>query len=371
MLDIMDTLIVLATMLTPLAHAHSWVEELTLLAPNGSFTGPRGYPRGMVQRTASFTDEMMEWQLPTGNGNTITSSMSICRPSQQTANYTAGNPILQAPAGSSIALRYQENGHVTQPWIPYGKPQGSGAVYIYGTTQPSEDDTLVDIYQNWTLDGTGGDGRGRLLTSQFFDDSQCYQISEAPKSVERQQEFPRKAEAGSVEGANLWCQTDVKLPSDLSVGTEYTLYWVWDWSTLKTSGSVAQPQFYTTCMDVEISAAESEEESVPFATITNYGEAAISSVFEGLTAAVTVPATLTPGYFTSEAMDTSTTSTSTSTSTSTGLTTTSTSTSATLSASVREVMGVPAAALQATSACSTVTITTTETVTATVTSTVT
>ncbi|OKL64125.1 hypothetical protein UA08_00084 [Talaromyces atroroseus] len=307
MLDIMQTLIVLATTLAPLAHAHSWVEELTLLAPDGTFTGPRGYPRGTVQRSAAFQDDMMEWQLPTDNGDQITPDMAMCRPSQQTANYTAGSPILQAPAGASIALRYQENGHVTQPWIPSGKPEGSGAVYVYGTTKPSEDDTLAGIYQTWTLDGTGGDARGRLLTSQFFDDGQCYQVSNAPKSVQRQQEFPRKAEAGSVEGANLWCQTDVKLPNDLAAGTEYTLYWVWDWSTMDTTDSKAQPQFYTSCMDVSITdsnsngaGASNQEASASFAHVSNYGDAAVSSIFESLlTATVTVPATLTPGYFTS------------------------------------------------------------------------
>lgn len=101
MLDIMEItlrhFIVLATMLALMARAHSWVEDLTLLAPNGSFTGPRGYPRGMVQRTTSFQDDMMEWQLPSDNSDQITSNMTICRPSQQTANYTEGNPILQAP----------------------------------------------------------------------------------------------------------------------------------------------------------------------------------------------------------------------------------------------------------------------------------
>lgn len=295
--------IVLATMLAPMTCAHSWVEELTLLAPNGTFTGPKGYPRGMVQRSATFQDTMMQWLLPSNNSNQITPEMTICRQSQQTQNYTAGNPMLRAPAGGSIALRYQENGHVTQPWIIPNKPQGSGGVYVYGTTQPQAGDTLQGIYKKWTLDGTGGDGRGRLLTSQFFDDGQCYQVSDYPISVQRQQEFPRKAEPGSVEGTNLWCQTDVKLPSDLANGTNYTLYWVWDWSTLSDSNTVTTPQFYTTCMDVSImdAAPDSGEDAVSFAPVTNYGENAISTIFESLTGTVTVPATLTPGHATSEA----------------------------------------------------------------------
>lgn len=313
MLDIMEIrlFIVLATILTPIAHAHSWIEELMLIAPNGSFTGVPGYPRGMVQRTAGFEDNMMVWQLPQ-DSNSIPANATMCKPSQQTVNYTDGSPMLSAPAGSSIALRYQENGHVTMPWSPPGKPQNSGAVYVYGTDKSSPNDTLEGIYQQWTLDGTGGDGRGRLLTSQFFDDGQCYQINPYPISVERQQQFPRKPEAGSVEGADLWCQTDVKLPSDLKSGTSYTLYWVWDWSTMNTSSSRATPQFYTTCMDVSISDSNGNQENASFAQITNYGEAAISSIFESLTAtaAVTVPTSLTAGNFVSQTPDTATSLTS-------------------------------------------------------------
>lgn len=296
------SLVLVTTLLASLAHAHSWVEALSLLSPNGSFTGNTGYPRGMILRTApGFTDTDIQWQLPENAGSKLNDSMPICRPSQQTSNYSDSSLAkLEAYSGANIALRYQENGHVTTPWSKAGKPEHSGVVYVYGTSQPKEDDTLLGIHGKWTLDGKGGDGRGRLLTSQYFDDGQCYQINIGYISDQRQTEFHRVAEAGSFQGANLWCQTDVPLPNDLDVGKDYTLYWVWDWSTMDGSGIVTLPELYTTCMDVSIAdtkkvgdtgavVPDGDSKSVPFVSITNYGEAGISTVFENLAASPTVP----------------------------------------------------------------------------------
>ncbi|GAM36926.1 hypothetical protein TCE0_022r06407 [Talaromyces pinophilus] len=302
MQDIKTSLVLVTTLLASLAHAHSWVEALSLLSPNGSFTGNTGYPRGMILRTTpGFNDTNMQWQLPANAGSQLLDNMPMCRPSQQTSNYTDSSlPKLEAYQGANIALRYQENGHVTTPWSKPGKPEHSGVVYVYGTSQPKEDDTLLGIHGQWTLDGKGGDGRGRLLTSQYFDDGQCYQINIGYISADRQAQFHRVAEAGSFQGANLWCQTDVPLPNDLDVGKDYTLYWVWDWSTMDGSGTVTLPELYTTCMDVTIAdtkqvgdtgavVPDGDSKSVPFVSITNYGEAAIQSVFESLSAAPTVP----------------------------------------------------------------------------------
>ncbi|KUL87108.1 hypothetical protein ZTR_05644 [Talaromyces verruculosus] len=302
MQDIKASLVLVTTLLASLAHAHSWVEALSLLSPNGSFTGNTGYPRGMILRTApGFDDHNMQWQLPSDKLSALNDSMTICRPSQRTSNYTDSSlPKLEAYPGAKMAVLYQENGHVTTPWSKAGKPENSGVVYVYGTSQPKEDDTLTKIHGKWTLDGKGGDGRGRLLTSQYFDDGQCYQINIGYISAERQAQFHRVAEAGSFQGANLWCQTDVPLPNDLDVGKDYTLYWVWDWSTMDGNGKVTLPELYTTCMDVTISDAkkvgdtgavvpDDNSKSVPFVSITNYGEAAIPTVFESLAATMTVP----------------------------------------------------------------------------------
>ncbi|KAH8693772.1 hypothetical protein BGW36DRAFT_210491 [Talaromyces proteolyticus] len=298
MLDIMmhdaTTMFLTAAMFfASLIDAHSWVEQLTVVSPNGTFVGPKGYPRGNVLRTAAgWNDKMMQWQLPTHQGNQLLNNMTMCRPSQQSANYTEDSPALQAAAGAVVALRYQENGHVTQPWIKSGKPEHSGTVYVYGTEQPRPDDTLLSIHNVWTFDGSGGDKRGRLLSSQHFDDGECYQINNASYiSVDRQNEFPRTPGAGSVEGADLWCQTDITLPSSLKSNSQYTLYWVWDWPTLTTSNTTYLPELYTTCMDIDITdvaGSADKQVNVGFSQVTNYGDAAIQTVFEKLTSGGTV-----------------------------------------------------------------------------------
>ena len=47
------------------ANAHSWVEQLTVIAPNGTFVGDPGYARGNVMRTTpGFSDTDMVSLLP-------------------------------------------------------------------------------------------------------------------------------------------------------------------------------------------------------------------------------------------------------------------------------------------------------------------
>jgi hypothetical protein len=151
-----------------------------------------------------------------------------------------------------VALRYQENGHVTIPSTQVGKPPNRGTVFVYGTTQPSNSDTLLGIHKVWTPDGKGGDGRGVLLATRNFDDGQCYQVNSQLLSEERQAEF--KHEAVNPMGTNLWCQTDVQLPSSIDAD-KYTLYWVWDWPTEPGADPnlpSGKNETYTTCMDINI-----------------------------------------------------------------------------------------------------------------------
>lgn len=163
------------------------------------------------------------------------------------------SPRLQATAGGFVALRYQENGHVTLPENPVGKAPNRGTVFIYGTSEPSETDTFLAIHKQWNAAGTGGDKRGKLIASQDYDDSQCYQVNGGSISVSRQKEFPHQSD--QVMGGDIWCQNNIALPSDLPVGKAYTLYWVWDWATLPNidpglpDGKV---ETYTTCMDIDI-----------------------------------------------------------------------------------------------------------------------
>ena len=145
-------------------------------------------------------------------------------------------------------MRYQENGHVTLPDNPPGKPPNRGTVYVYGTTQPRENDTLLAIHKVWNRSGTGGDGRGVLLSARGFDDGRCYQINDSPISTARQVLFPH--EPDELMGADLWCQQDIALPENLPAGQPYTLYWVWDWPTL--GFHKRQEEIYTTCIDIDI-----------------------------------------------------------------------------------------------------------------------
>lgn len=168
---------------------------------------------------------------------------------------TPGLPRLTAGEGDHVALRYQENGHVTIPDTNPGKPKNRGTVYVYGTERPLVTDKFMDIHKVWTADGKGGDGRGVLLATRNYDDGQCYQVNSHPISLERQKQFPKEADAEM--GVNLWCQSDVKLPANID-SKRYTLYWVWDWPTAAINGAAAMPEVYTSCMDVDISSSASK-----------------------------------------------------------------------------------------------------------------
>jgi len=287
----LTTLCLLA--LTPLTRAHTWVEQLTVVASNGTFTGAPGYARGNVLRTSpGFSDPLMTNLIPPDGrptGTEILPTDLMCMSSQTIGNQTAGSPALVANAGDMVALRYQENGHVTLPQNQPGKPANRGTVFIYGTTQPSNDDTLLGIHGVWTTDGKGGDGRGVLLATRNFDDGQCYQINSGNISEARQKEFPH--EANQLMGANLWCQSDVTLPNSISSST-YTLYWVWDWPTAP--GTAGFPdgknETYTTCMDINISNGSGSSQAIDFVENQDLNSAAIQSE---LSTAIIVPITST------------------------------------------------------------------------------
>lgn len=240
----------ISAFITP-ALAHSWVEELRVIAPNGTFTGNAGFPRGNVLRSSNPTGDVMTYLLPpNGGSNAFTKDMKVCAPAQTIGNQTPGSPALKASPGDMVAMRYQENGHVTIPNTQAGKPTNRGTVFIYGTSNPSNDDTYLGVKQ-WTANGKGGDGRGVLLATRNYDDGRCYQVNGQPISTQRQAQFPHSPE--SEMGVNMWCQSDVAIPANVNTAT-YTLYWVWDWPTA--AGTPGFPngknESYTTCMDVQI-----------------------------------------------------------------------------------------------------------------------
>ena len=183
----------------------------------------------------------------------------MCKPSQSQGNQTGG-PILSAPQGSRLALRYLENGHITQPYSPPNKAN-SGLVSVYATTQPSEDELFLPIHGQWTADQTGGDKRGYLIASTPFDDGECFQFDPTFHSnianVRDQVFGPGDT---LTEAPNRWCHTFVPLNdaigNPIPSNTIVTLYWVWDWpSTLSGNAGDAPTLFnetYTSCIDVQI-----------------------------------------------------------------------------------------------------------------------
>lgn len=237
--------------------AHTWVEQLMMIAPNGTLVGDPGYPRGNVKRgTPGFGDPAMVNLIP-GDGriiNQILATDLMCKDTQTKQSQTDGSPRLQASAGDNIALRYQENGHVTLPQNQPGKPDNRGTIYVYGTTQPQENDAFLSIHRVWNAEGTGGDGRGVLLSTQNYDDGQCYQVNGGQISTTRQKSFSHVATP--LMGADLWCQQDIQIPTTAPSGKPYTLYWVWDWPTMPGTDGFpdGKQEIYTTCMDVDVTA---------------------------------------------------------------------------------------------------------------------
>lgn len=188
---------------------------------------------------------------PNGRLNTsILPTDRICMPLQRRPIQTSKSPRLTVHRGSTVILRYQENGHVTLLSNTPTKPT-SGQVYVYGTDQTRPDDTLWGIHRIWNAAGTGGDQRGKLLTNASFDDGKCYGPNfESPMYQQRKKQFRPDPE----QGPNRWCQTLVQLPRNVRPGL-YTLYWIWDWPSMLSDskrGFAKKEEFYTTCMDLRV-----------------------------------------------------------------------------------------------------------------------
>jgi hypothetical protein len=231
---------------------------MQVIGTNGSYVGDYGYPRGYVSRTdAGFNGFSNKWQLPSPDTDTsrtrITDKMMACHPNQRTPNYSQQYPKLSVAPGAYVAMKYLENGHVTQPFIPAGKPEGSGTVWIYGTYSPSDAETLVDVL-SWTADGKGGNGKGFLMTAQNYDDGRCYQINQSPTSVNRQMTDGNHAPGQPTSQLEQWCESDLLVPSNSRVGKTLTVYWVWGWATaMQTEGAMCgKDEYYTTCSDFDI-----------------------------------------------------------------------------------------------------------------------
>ncbi|KAF1824631.1 uncharacterized protein K489DRAFT_316200, partial [Dissoconium aciculare CBS 342.82] len=237
------------------SQAHTWIEQLQVIGSNGSYTGDYGYPRGYVARTdQGFTGDSDNYLLPPLSSGRIRIDQTdmLCHPSQRTPNYSAKYPKLAVAPGDWVAMKYLENGHVTQPWVQAGKPSGGGTVYVYGTTAPDSSAKILDVLQ-WTADGKGGNGKGFLIGAQDFDDGRCHQISNSAVSLFRQQANANHVQNQPTSQVEQWCETDIQIPKQVD-GSSLTVYWVWSWQTAV--GSLGAPygkdEYYTTCMDFDI-----------------------------------------------------------------------------------------------------------------------
>ncbi|PHH69055.1 hypothetical protein CDD82_103 [Ophiocordyceps australis] len=205
--------------------AHSWIESAVKVQPNGSFTGPEGFPRGYVPRgTPAFSDLHAQHLIPDAgvyNGNEVLNKF----PQDPNAPY----PMLSARPGDKVAILHLENGHVSLPQAQANKPLNRGNVYLYGTSQPKEQEKLFDVHLVWNREGTGGDGRGRLLATRNYDDGQCYQDNHQAIAQER---VSKLAADGAKIEKELKCQSIITIPNDAKPNSIYTVYWYWDWPTL-------------------------------------------------------------------------------------------------------------------------------------------
>ncbi|KAL9049323.1 MAG: hypothetical protein Q9162_007273 [Coniocarpon cinnabarinum] len=258
----------MAAALLPGVSAHSWIEQMSLMDDKGNFL-TNGYPRGYVARTdPGYTGNSMMWMLPSAESkrSRIDNTDFMCHTSQRNPSNTPNYPRLQVTPGSTIAIKYLENGHVTQPLNQKAKQPSGGSVFVFGTTQPDPNAKLMDILK-WTADGKGGDGKGVLLAAQNYDDGRCHQLSGSQLSTQRQQQFPDHVKGQPTSQVELWCNTYVTIPKSAPLGQgKYTTYWVWDWRTLPTqqaategAGQVPDPglpngkdEFYTTCTDFDV-----------------------------------------------------------------------------------------------------------------------
>lgn len=221
--------VALVLALAAAAKAHSWIERAYKVAPNGTMIGAEGYARGWLARNSTdppFQDKIPQLLLPL-TGQSAYSGDEILNKYKKEENPQF--PMLEAAPGDHVAIIHLENGHTTLPQNQPRKPQNRGTIFLYGTSQPNENERLFDVHLAWNQNGTGGDRRGVLLGTRSYDDGNCYQPNNGQLSIER---AARLAPEGADHNIELGCQSTIQLPSDLKAGSIYTVYWYWDWPDL-------------------------------------------------------------------------------------------------------------------------------------------
>lgn len=252
----------------PMALGHTWIEQIRNINAQGDYVGEAGYPRGFKDKAGPGYDgeTSMNYMLPPLEQQPpfINASNLLCHPNQRKPVQSDNFPRLQSTPGTWLALRYAENGHVSNPSnqnghvpgeLDLGRRPNGGSVFVYGTTAPKEDEKIADVLR-WTKDGQGGDKRGVLLAVNDFDDGRCWEINPVTKAG-RMKQFPNYAQGQATDGPGefpLMCETNVQLPKDADVSKPYTLYWVWQWPVDPAQDPIypkGKDQYYTTCLDLD------------------------------------------------------------------------------------------------------------------------
>jgi hypothetical protein len=282
MLSLRTTILLALAAAAPSVLSHTWGEQLRNINDQGQYVGAYGYMRGYrVRGGPDYNEDALVQRMPASNGEGktfITADQLLCHENQREQKQASDKfPRLQTTPGSFVAIKYQENGHITTADTIKGKPEKGGSVYVYGTTDPKSDEKLVDVLQ-WTHDGKGGDKRGVLLAINDYDDGRCYLNNETPIATERKKANPAymagTPQSGPVNSV-MYCETDVKLPDTIEQGKPYTLYWVWQWPTLPSTEGLpnGKDEYYSTCIDVDVTsanvamAAEDESQLKKFAML--------------------------------------------------------------------------------------------------------
>lgn len=260
------TAAILAT--APLTSAHSWIQQLRNVNDNGSYVGDWGYPRGYCAKGDPCDPGTINNHLlpdPTTEPGLFISDKSVlCKPGQQKPQQldAAKYPRLKAVPGTHIVMRYSENGHVTLNGTVNEdtnkfKASKGGTVFIYGTTNPNQNEKLINVLK-WTEDGTGGNGQGVLLGTNDFDDGRCYENNNSPIAQARSAKNPSYALGQTGQGSGQFsipCESNILFPKTATSNQTYTLYWVWQWNTppgLDPNRPLGKDEYYTTCMDVDV-----------------------------------------------------------------------------------------------------------------------
>ncbi|KAF8455896.1 hypothetical protein BGX38DRAFT_1087783 [Terfezia claveryi] len=222
-----------------IVSAHTWVDNIKVTGGAGPIDGSLGFIRGYI-----------------GHSD-VASSYRIDKPQQSVYKDNQRQPTqpdpkfrrLKASPGSEITAEWHENGHTTNDTPENNAPgYNSGKVFMYGTTQPSPDLTLEQIWK-WKGDGTL---EGRYLGTFLYDDGMCAEEG----SQGRPGAIPRWAAGGGGP-----CKGKFNLPQDLPPGKPYTVYWVWDFSGKVPGGQ--HFEWYTSVMDIDIVGKVSKRKDIP------------------------------------------------------------------------------------------------------------